>query len=225
MTAPKLARSSPSGARSSNGAGEAIAAMGSPFSLAVGLMELLGNLTAGLPASHHEDASRRQRRWAAITLDIDGEYIAGHGGSARRTMRALVGAGADDDGARLNLTCRRLEHEARIIASGQRSDLYALPNGCPESVGIALEIGDDFIFGHEAVGIIAVVGMPGQLHRPVRGDQAEALPPVAPGLSDPSLLENDVLDAELGQLVADRQARLAGADHNQPDGLAHRGQC
>src|SRR2546428_12735481 len=117
-------------------------------------------------------------------------------------MRALIGAGADDDGASLNLTCRRLEHEVRISVSGQRSNLYALANGCPESVGIALEIGDDLIFGHEAVGVIAVVGMAGQLHRPVRRNQAEAVPPVAPGLSDPPLLETDMLDVALGQLVA-----------------------
>ena len=188
-------------------------------------MQLLGDLAAGLPASHHEDAARRQRRRGAVTLDVDGEDIAGQGGSARRAMRALVGAGADNDGASLNRTCRRLQHETRIISSGQRTDLNARTNGRPESVRIAFEISDDLVFGHEAVEVIAVVGMAGQLHRPVRGDQAEALPPVAPGLSDPPLLENDVLDAELGQLVADRQARLAGADHNQPDGLAHRGQC
>src|SRR2546423_6651106 len=45
--------------------------------LAAGLMELLGNLTAGLPASHHENAARRQRRSAEVTLDIDDEYIDG----------------------------------------------------------------------------------------------------------------------------------------------------
>src|SRR5947207_14230275 len=108
-------------------------------------MELRGNLTAGLPASDHEDAARRQRRWAAVTLDIDGEYIAGYGGSARRAMRTLVGAGADDDRGRLNLTCRGLEYHVRIRATGQRADRYALPTGRPWSRGLPLEIGGQFI--------------------------------------------------------------------------------
>src|SRR5207248_7145890 len=139
-------------------------------------------------------------------------------------MRPLVGAGADNDGASLNLTCRRLELKTRITSSGQRLDRYALADRRPEPVGIAFEIGDDLGFGHEAVGVIAVVGMAGQLHRPVRGDQAEALPPVTPGLTDSSLLENDMLDVEPGELVADGKTGLSPANHHQPDGVVHRGQ-
>ena len=140
-------------------------------------------------------------------------------------MRALVGAGVDDDGASLNPTCRRLDHETRITSSSKRTDLNARTDRRPESLGIAFEISDDLVFGHEPVGVVAVVGIAGQLHRPVRGHQAEARPPVTPGLPDPSLLENNMLDVELGQLAADRQAGLSAADHNQPDGLAHGGQC
>src|SRR6266581_4330693 len=117
-------------------------------------------------------------------------------------MRALVGAGADDDGASLKLTCRRLEHKTRITSSGQRTDLNARTDGRPESGGIAFEIGDDLVFGHEAVGVIAVVAIAGQLHRPVRGHEAEGRPSVTPGLPDPPLLENDMIDIEPGQLVA-----------------------
>src|SRR5438105_3283275 len=62
-------------------------------------------------------------------------------------MRALVGAGADNDGASLNLTCRRLELKTRITSSGQRLDRYALADRRPEPVGIAFEIGDDLGFG------------------------------------------------------------------------------
>jgi hypothetical protein len=77
----------------------------------------------------------------------------------------------------------------------------------------ALEVPDDPVARDEALGIVARVRETRQAHRPVRCDQAEAVPQTAPGLADARTLKNDVANATLGQLVAHREARLTGADH------------
>src|SRR5229473_698229 len=49
---------------------------------------------------------------------------------------------------------------------------------------------------------------------PVGRDQAERVPaPLAPLVADPVALEDHMLDAEPGEVVAHGQARLPGADH------------
>jgi hypothetical protein len=77
------------------------------------------------------------------------------------------------------------------------------------------------ITGHEAVGIVAGIDAPGELDGPVRRDQTEAVPAVTPSLSHPRPLNDDVLNPESGELMADRQARLPAPDHRDPDPLAH----
>ena len=73
---------------------------------------------------------------------------------------------------------------------------------------------DEVVAGEVAVGVVAVVGVAGQVDGPVGGDQAEAVPASAPGLRNPSALEDDVVDARVGQLMADGQAGLPGPDHH-----------
>ena len=63
--------------------------------------------------------------------------------------------------------------------------------------------------------------MAGELQRPVRPDETEAVPASAPRFGDAGALEKHVLDAGMRQLVAERQAGLPGADDRDFDGLAH----
>ena len=84
----------------------------------------------------------------------------------------------------------------------------------PKPAGVALQVGDDLVARHEAVGVVAVVGAAGELHRPVRRHQAEAVPAPAPGLADATLLEDDVGDARLRKQAADREAGLTPADND-----------
>ena len=67
--------------------------------------------------------------------------------------------------------------------------------------------------GHEPVGIGPGVAMARQPRHPVRREQPERIPALAPpALGDPPALEHDVRDAARREAVAHRQAGLAGAD-------------
>src|ERR1700758_2542279 len=81
---------------------------------------------------------------------------------------------------------------------------------------------DDLIAPHEPVGVLAGVRAARQLHRPVRRNQAEAVPAITPRLADPASVEHDVLDPEPRQLVADGEPGLARPDHDYADALHHR---
>lgn len=85
-------------------------------------------------------------------------------------------------------------------------------NRCLILEGIALEEPDDLVGKVEAVGILSVVGLSRQLHRPVRCHEAEALPPVAPGLADVTPFEDHMGHAGLAELVAESETCLPGAD-------------
>lgn len=67
---------------------------------------------------------------------------------------------------------------------------------------------------NETLGIVARVGSAGQTHRPIRRYQTEAVPETTPGLANPGPFQHHVINAEGGQLVAHREARLAPSDHN-----------
>ena len=97
--------------------------------------------------------------------------------------------------------------------------MHAFPDGRLESRGVALEVGRDLVPGHEAVWVAAVVCPVGQLDRPVRRDEAEAVPAVPPRLADPPAFEDDVLDPRLREHAARRQAGLPGPDDRYRDVL------
>ena len=81
-----------------------------------------------------------------------------------------------------------------------------------EALRVALEMGDDFVSGHEAVRVVSCVLAAGQLQVPVGRHEAEAVPPVSPALPHPSPLEHDVVDPAMLELVARGQSGRAGAD-------------
>jgi hypothetical protein len=106
----------------------------------------------------------------------------------------------------------RHEREAASRRDGDGRDVDPLTHGGGDRIGVALHERHELVAPHEPVRIGSVIGRAGELHGPVRGDDAEAVPAVAPCLRDPSALEDEVLDAALGELVAGRKPRLARAD-------------
>src|SRR5262249_23945935 len=69
-----------------------------------------------------------------------------------------------------------------------------------------------------AVGIGAVVAVTGQPALPVRRQQPQRVPALAPpGIRDLAALEDDVIDRALGEAPAGRQSRMAGADDDRRD--------
>jgi hypothetical protein len=138
-------------------------------------------------------------------------------------MGPLVGAGAEDDRAGHDLSGRGLQQETAVAPRPQRGHLDAFPHRRFEPCRVALEVLHDLISGHEAVGVVAIVGMPGELDEPVRSDQTEALPAPPPALPDPLPLEHHVGNARLRELVADGEPGLATADNDDLDPIGHPG--
>ena len=106
------------------------------------------------------------------------------------------------------------------IASGKRECEVRSPgrhDGRAGAVGLT-ELAD-LVARREAVRALSVVGVAGQLHGPVRCDEAEAVPASSPRLPDAAPLEHDMLDAGLRQLMADGQPGLTGADDDDASTL------
>ena len=116
----------------------------------------------------------------------------------------------------------RLEDEPCPL-SRDRADLDVLSHGRSDVGRVALQIADDLVAGHESVRVRPVVDAVGQADEPVGRHEAEAVPAISPGLADAAPLEDDVLDAGLGQLAARGEARLTGADdgHGSRLGSSH----
>ena len=71
---------------------------------------------------------------------------------------------------------------------------------------------------HEAVGIGALVAIAGQPALPVRRQQPQRVPALAPpGVGDLAALEHHVIDRALGEAAARRQPGVAGADDDRGD--------
>src|SRR4051794_23119346 len=112
-------------------------------------------------------------------------------------MRPLIRPGGENDVLRRHRSGRALEHQA-AGPWAYRRDLDALPDGRVEARRVALQVADHVVLRHEAVRVVTVVGVSGELDGPVRRDQAEAVPAPAPGLADAAPLEDHVLDAGRG---------------------------
>src|SRR6267143_6034255 len=86
---------------------------------------------------------------------------------------------------------------------------------------VALEVAHDVVPRHVSVRVIAGVLAARELDGPVRGHEAEAVPAISPGLADASPLQDDVVDAGLGQLMADRESGVTGSDDDYIDAFRH----
>jgi hypothetical protein len=88
-----------------------------------------------------------------------------------------------------------------------------------EAVRVPLEVSNDLISRHEAIGIVSVIGPTGKQDGPVRGHEAETVPSRSPALSHPVSLEHDVVYAAERELIADRETGLTSTnDHNRHGG-------
>ena len=182
-------------------------------------MDLLGDLATGLAAPNHQHRTARQVRRVAVTLDVDLEQVRGEGGRSCRSVGPLVGAGAEHHCLGLDLPGRRLQEEAPVPAGLERGDPDTFLHRRFAAGRVALQVGDDSVAGHEAIGIALIVRMAGQLQGPVRRDQAEAVPPAPPGLTHLALFEHDVRNTRLGELAADRESCLTATNDHHVDSV------
>ena len=130
----------------------------------------------------------------------------------RRDPRNVIAADGEHDAACAQLAVARGDGEA-IAVLRDRVHRDALVKRRLETLGIALDVVDDRVLEHEAVGIVTVVGVARQPALPIRGHEAERVPALrAPRRRDAVALEHDVVDAAPGQLPARGKAGLAAAD-------------
>jgi hypothetical protein len=191
--------------------------------VASGLVQFLRDLAAGLAAPDHEHFAGRQRTGASVLGEFDLHQIGRQGIGAGGPVGPLIRAGANDHGRGEDVAARRPQEVPALRRRLQGGHVDPLAKRGPEAGGVPFQVLDDFVSNHEAVGIVAVVcAASREPHRPVRRDQAEAVPAIPPGLAHADPLENDVLDASLRQLMARRQARLAATDDHDLDVLRHR---
>lgn len=73
-----------------------------------------------------------------------------------------------------------------------------------------------------ALGIVAAVGATRQVQRPVRRDQGQAVPAIAPRLRHAGALEDHVIDAADRESLADCESGLSGADDDDAHGAVAR---
>src|SRR5262245_35211619 len=92
-----------------------------------------------------------------------------------------------------------------------------------ESLDVVLEIGDDLASQHEAIRVVAVVLGAREPGLPVGCVECERVPAViAPSLARPvRLLEDEMVAAFPGQVVADRKPGLSAADDDCVDVRAY----
>ncbi len=187
--------------------------------LATRLVQLLRHLAAGLAAPHHEHAARRQGSGVPVVLDVDLEETGGQAGCPGRPMRSLERTVGEDKARAMHRPRRGGEPEATARIRLDRPHRHPLANGGTEALRIALQKGHDVIAGHEAVGVIAVVGGAWELDGPVRRHQAEAVPPAPPCLTDSATLEDHMFDPRTRQLVTQAQPSLPAAHDRHLDAL------
>ena len=181
-----------------------------------GEVELLGELDAGLPAPDHQGPTWRQLVRVAVLRGVEDHHRVGQPRHGPRSVRLLVGTGADHDGLCVQRTLARLQVQERVPPRPDACHPDALAN-LPG--GIPLEVVDDLVACDVPLRVVTGVRRARQVQRPVRGHQREAVPAVSPCLRDPACLEHDVLDPDQAQLAADRQTRLPRSDND--DGHPH----
>jgi hypothetical protein len=190
---------------------------------ATGLVELFGQLDAGLARTDDEDAARRQGVGAAVMVRVDLRDPGAEPGG-RRDPRHVERARRGHDVPCPDGSPRRFDGEPAILGRVQ---------GDPTDVGIELHrrLDDggvtggstgDLVPGHEPVRFGSVVGVVGQVGQEVRRDELEGIPAVLPAASERSAtLQHDVLAPGSTQEPAHKQAAMARPDDDRVDPPRH----
>jgi len=178
-----------------------------------GEVQVLGDLSAGLARAHDEHLARRELFGIAVVLRMELQQPLREQPGERRDDRRVIAADGCDHRPRAVRSAARveLERSARPGAHVVHGD--ALAQRRRERCGEPLEIRDDLVACHEAVGIVARVRIARQATLPVRRDEAERIPAlVTLRVPDAVAFEDDVLDPTVGELAREREPGLARAD-------------
>src|SRR5690606_6313049 len=133
-------------------------------------------------------------------------------GGDRGQVRDAAAARRDDDGRRIPHPVVDV-HAVAVAVRGDARDRDARAHRRGGEPRVRGEVIRHLAGRHEAVGVVARVGMSGQAGLPVGREQPQRLPAVgAPGVAGLASLEHDVVDAVLAEPTAHGEAGVSGPD-------------
>jgi hypothetical protein len=175
---------------------------------------LQGDLGPGVGGADDQDAALPQLGWIPILAGVQLEdarvELGGEGGDPG----PLVGARCHHDMVGLKSVLPR-RHDRPIPLPGQPIDAHAGSNREVEPGRIRLQVVGDLVLGGERPGRRGE----GPAWQPVvarGGEQAQRVPPFAPGVADALVgVQDHEPPTSPGQVLADRQARLPAPDDHR----------
>src|SRR5919107_352150 len=179
---------------------------------------LESDLRSRVARSNHQNGAFLELRRAAVLARMDlhdaRKELAGEGGD----LRDLIGARRDDHAFRFETAVAGCNYEP-IPLPGESVHLDAGTNGELESGGVGLEIVGHLVLrgereggGGEAPALQSVIAG--------RGEQAERVPAIAPGVTDPLVgVEDHEGQAPLCQVVSSGETCLTTTDDHRIETL------
>src|SRR5690348_8929884 len=123
-------------------------------------------------------------------------------------------SGGDHHGSGMPSTLAALNSITAMDAA-HRQHCRASDDWSREACRVLLKASCVFSRGHEAVGIVALIGPVGEPVHPVGCEQAEGIPALsAPALCNAAALQHDVVDLLAIKATAHGKAGLTGADND-----------
>ena len=169
-------------------------------------MEFFCQLTTGLAGANDDHFAGGDVVGVVVVgrenlFDVGGDVFSSFGGEG-----SVVGTGGADDGVGGPASCGSGDEVLLALRlHGKNGDVF--PQGWLHFVEVALEPSDDFLFDHEALGVVAVVVVAGEVALMIGGDEAEAIPTlVLPTVNGFVFFEDEMLDSLLGKVVGGGEA-------------------
>jgi hypothetical protein len=191
-------------------------------------VDFVGELDAGGRRADDQHATFRQRIRIAVVERRDARDGRRHGLMKSRHAREIAGAAGQDDDAALQLAMVGGD-VISPVRWPHRRDRGARAHGRGGHDRETRDEIDHLAHRHVAVRIGAVVAKAGQAALPVRREQPQRVPALAPpGVRNFPALEHQMIDRPLGEAAARREAGMPGADDDRRDPFddsAPRGPC
>src|SRR6266496_1380053 len=185
--------------------------------------QFIGYLAAGATRAHHEDRARQERSGIAVLACVELNDIGGKAGRELRNLWSLIRAGGNHYVSRLQFTVVREDHVAAgLRVRPEREHVDSGSEGRLDPRAVVLDEAQDVILVREPVRVVPSIGVARQLDTPVRELEHERVPPLrAPVFCHPRALQDEVLLAELFQVIAHGETGLAPANNDGLDALHH----
>src|SRR5258708_2653845 len=189
------------------------------------LDQFIGSLAAGAARAHHEDRAGWERTGIAVLACVELKEVDWKAGRELRDPWSLMRAGGNHDVSRPQFTVIGENHVAvGLRVRPEREHVDSGSEGRLDSRAIVLDEAQDVELVRKTVRVVPSIGVARQLDTPVRELEHERVPPLrAPVFRHPRALQDEVLLAELLQVIAHGEAGLAPANDNGLDPLHHKG--